>query len=51
MGEEVVGIDNLNNYYDQNLKEARLIDIQKTCGINAGEWNFSKGINRKQIGP
>ena len=28
-GDEVIGIDNHNNYYDQNLKEARL-DRHKT---------------------
>lgn len=36
-GHQVVGIDNLNDYYDVNLKYARLIE----CGIDPGliQWN------------
>ena len=26
---EVIGIDNINNYYDQSLKQDRLKDIEK----------------------
>ena len=28
-GDEVVGIDNLNDYYDPALKQARLDDLQR----------------------
>ena len=28
-GDIVVGIDNLNDYYDVSLKEARLIELKK----------------------
>ena len=33
-GNEVVGIDNLNDYYDVNLKYGRLKEL---CGIQRGE--------------
>jgi UDP-glucuronate 4-epimerase len=32
-GEEVVGLDNLNEYYDVTLKQARLAQLQKTPGF------------------
>lgn len=35
----IVGIDNLNNYYDVSIKEWRLKEIAK---LN-GQWNFIKG--------
>ena len=38
MGEIVVGIDNLNDYYDIKLKQARLTEIKK----QNGEWKFHK---------
>jgi UDP-glucuronate 4-epimerase len=30
-GDEVVGIDNLNDYYDVSLKEARLALLKRRC--------------------
>lgn len=39
-GDEVVGIDNLNDYYDVSLKEARLARIEKTK--NAANFNYIK---------
>lgn len=36
---KIVGIDNLNNYYDVSIKEWRLKEIEK---LN-GKWNFVKG--------
>ena len=33
-GEEVVGVDNVNDYYDVNLKRARLERLQKHNGFN-----------------
>tara|TARA_B100000886_G_scaffold313086_1_gene249476 strand:+ start:5081 stop:6103 length:1023 start_codon:yes stop_codon:yes gene_type:complete len=38
-GEQVVGIDNLNSYYDPNLKKARLLEIKK---FDKGNWFFHK---------
>ena len=32
-GDEVVGLDNLNDYYDVSLKEARLAQLQKKAGF------------------
>ena len=40
-GDEVVGIDNLNNYYDPRLKEARLDWIRTSAG--AERFRFVKG--------
>ena len=37
-GASVVGIDNLNTYYDPALKRARLHRIQQRCPIS--DWNF-----------
>src|SRR4051794_4334751 len=31
-GDEVVGIDNLNDYYDPSLKQARLTQLQQRFG-------------------
>ena len=39
-GEKVVGVDNINNYYDQTLKRARLIEIDKCLKNNDGKWFF-----------
>ena len=41
-GEEVIGIDNLNNYYDPFLKKKRLIEIEKYCEKFKGTWHFYK---------
>ncbi len=37
-GEKVVGVDNLNAYYDQALKNSRLFQIQKIA--QASSWSF-----------
>ena len=41
-GETVVGIDNLNSYYDQNLKKTRLSNIEKCNKKYEGKWFFHK---------
>lgn len=41
-GCRVIGIDNLNNYYDVALKYARLGELKKTDG-SAGKFTFIKG--------
>ncbi len=32
-GHEVVGLDNMNDYYDVNLKQARLDLLQSPCSV------------------
>lgn len=39
-GDELVGLDNLNDYYEVSLKEARLNQIKKS--VNAGNFRFVK---------
>ena len=39
-GDEVVGLDNLNNYYDVSLKKARLNQIYKTAQSSDGTFVF-----------
>ena len=39
-GDRVVGLDNLNDYYDPNLKQARLRQIEAVAP--AGAWHFER---------
>ncbi|MBQ8426884.1 MAG: GDP-mannose 4,6-dehydratase [Clostridia bacterium] len=39
----VVGIDNMNDYYDVSIKEYRLKEIEKFTEENSKEWIFVKG--------
>lgn len=39
-GDRVVGLDNLNDYYDPSLKQARLSQIEATAP--AGAWRFER---------
>ena len=39
-GDRVVGLDNLNDYYDPNLKQARLSQIEAMA--HAGAWRFER---------
>ncbi len=41
-GENVVGIDNLNDYYDVNLKLSRLKEIEKVVQKENSIWKFYK---------
>ena len=41
LGHKVVGLDNINDYYDVNLKYARL----KELGISESEIHYNKSIN------
>ncbi len=46
----VVGIDNLNNYYDPNLKKARLEELNKLAKEKNQEFNFeSFGIENSNL--
>ena len=43
-GIRVVGIDNMNDYYDVSIKEYRLGEIEKTAAANPScEWFFIRG--------
>ena len=42
-GHEVIGIDDLNNYYDNNLKKARLDILNKKFNSQKKYWKFIKG--------
>jgi UDP-glucuronate 4-epimerase len=55
-GERVVGIDNLNPYYDPRLKRARLADLQKSGGgfdffeLDFADWEgLDAGLRGLQI--
>ncbi len=41
-GENVLGIDDLNNYYDVNLKKSRLKNIENCFNSSSGYWEFKK---------
>lgn len=40
---EIVGVDNLNDYYDVSIKEFRLNQIEKSAENNNSSWSFVKG--------
>ena len=40
-GDEVVGIDNMNDYYDVNLKKARLARLQEHKGFTFHQLNIA----------
>lgn len=43
-GVKIVGIDNMNDYYDVSIKEYRLKEIERLAGEKSScEWNFIKG--------
>ena len=42
LGYEVVGIDNLNNYYDPKLKKERLRNTFNLCKKTKGKFSFNK---------
>ena len=39
----IIGLDNMNNYYDVRLKEHRLVEIEKTVAAQGQTWVFIKG--------
>ena len=41
-GVDVVGLDNLNDYYDVKLKEQRIKKIQKKSSLNCSRFIFQK---------
>lgn len=48
---KIVGIDNMNDYYDVSIKEYRLREIEKLASEKSCEWIFIKGniADRKLI--
>lgn len=40
---EIVGIDNLNDYYDVGLKMYRLSELQRISGHSRNSWTFVRG--------
>ena len=44
-GDEVVGIDSLNDYYDPRLKQARLTGLQQQFGV---EFVLPRQINNRE---
>ena len=39
----IVGVDNLNDYYDVSLKEYRLAQIERTAEKTGANWTFVRG--------
>ena len=39
----IVGLDNMNNYYDVSLKEYRLKEIERNCQLSTVNYQFVKG--------
>lgn len=39
----IVGLDNMNDYYDVSIKEYRLAEIEKCAAETGNEWVFIKG--------
>lgn len=39
----IIGLDNLNNYYDPSLKDYRLREIEKKCQFSTVNYQFVKG--------
>ena len=46
---EVIGFDNLNNYYDVNLKLNRIKELKNIALKNKVIFNFAKGDLTKNI--
>lgn len=42
-GATIVGLDNLNDYYDVSIKEYRLNEIEKTAEDSTSKWYFIRG--------
>lgn len=39
----VIGIDNMNDYYDVSLKEYRLQELEKVATLSSSQWTFIRG--------
>ena len=49
MGHEVVGLDNLNDYYDVTLKEARLARLQELTGFSFQRVDLSDDAAMREV--
>ena len=49
MGHEVVGLDNLNNYYDVSLKESRLARLQALSGFSFQRVDLSDDAAMREV--
>ena len=47
IGEEVIGFDNINDYYDQNLKYKRIEELNKKSSKTNGSFHFFRGSLEK----
>ena len=45
---DVIGIDNINNYYDINLKKSRLKILDEHSYKKKNSWTFCKGALEMQ---
>ena len=43
-GENIIGIDNINEYYDKNLKHSRLQEIELISKKYSGNWFFIENL-------
>ncbi len=43
-GDDVVGLDAVNDYYDPGLKEARLRVLSDQSGKGQGAWTFVRAV-------
>lgn len=48
-GHEVVGLDNLNDYYDPNLKRARLMQLEKLAGFRFLKQDLADNGGMSQV--
>src|ERR1700686_4815782 len=48
-GDQVIGVDNLNDYYDPKLKEARLATLQGRAGFRFVRLDISDGSGMRQL--
>ncbi|MBR2336984.1 MAG: NAD-dependent epimerase/dehydratase family protein [Clostridia bacterium] len=39
----IIGVDNVNNYYDVSIKEYRLKEIETAVEVSSCKWSFVKG--------
>src|SRR5262249_28521885 len=48
-GDDVVGYDSVNDYYDQAIKQARLAILDDTAAAAAGRWAFIRADLADQL--
>ena len=48
-GENVIGLDDLNSYYDPHLKETRLNQIKVASDNSSGRWTFYKASLESEL--